>query len=113
MERLGPRLRERRKERQWTLQDIAERIGTVPVYISDIEREKRRPLKRSVLEAIARAYQLQLDEVLRLALASHDSVQLDNANQSEAKRETAIMLARAWTDLPEEKVRALREVLEQ
>ena len=113
MERLGPYLRERRKEHQWTLQYIAERMGTTAVYVSDIEREKRRPLKPSILQAIARAYQLELEEVQKVAMGSRDSVQLDNVDQSEVKRETAIMLARAWTDLPEEKVRAVRHILEK
>jgi hypothetical protein len=87
-------------------------MRVVPIYVSDIERAKRRPVKEAVLRAIAEAYELPYAEVEELALTSRDEVQLRTAGQDDARKQVAVKLARAWTDMPDEKIEDLRRILD-
>lgn len=113
METLGARLRRRRVERGMTIQQIADRVNVVPIYVSDIERGKRRPLKKELLVAIAAAYGLAHDEVERLALSSRDSVQLETKGMNDRRRQVAVQLARTLGEMPEDKFEKLRRILEE
>ena len=114
MEWLPTELRRRRVEQlELTLKDIAELMNVTAVYVSDIERGNRRPLKRSVLRKIAEAYQMDPERVLRLALASRDSVELNTRDASPEKRDVAVTLARSWDDLTETDLTEIGKVLER
>lgn len=112
METLGQRLRRERIRQGMTLQAIAERMLVVPMYVSDIERGKRIPLKEEALANIANAYGLRFEEVLDLALSSRDAVPLNTAGQNDARKQVAVKLARAWTDMTDETIEGLEKFLE-
>ena len=61
---LGQRLRHARRTRGLTLAQLAEAVGTVPSALSMIENGRREP-KLSLLQAIARAVDVPMDELLR------------------------------------------------
>ena len=113
MEYLWRELRRRRvDDLELTLKEIAERMEVTAVYVSDIERGNRRPIKEGVLKSIADAYEMDWDRVVRLALASRDSVQLDTRDASDVKRDVAVTLARSWDDLTEKDLTEIAKVLE-
>jgi len=61
---LGQRLRHARRTRGLTLAQLAAAVGTVPSALSMIENGRREP-KLSLLQAIARAVDVPMDELLR------------------------------------------------
>ena len=114
MNQLHTQLRQRRvSDLKLTLKQIAERMGASAVYVSDIERGNRRPLRPDVLANIAAAYDMDLERVTRLALASRDSVQLDTRDASAEKRDVAVTLARSWENLSPDDLDEIRKVLER
>ena len=112
----GKTIREYRMLAGLTLSQLAEKwpskeAGVTLRYVSDIERENRKPSKKSVLLAIAEAYELDPEEVANLALYSQAYVPLDTREATEQQREVAVMLARAWP-LSDSQLEEVRKVLE-
>ena len=67
-ESLGERIARLRKERGVTQQELAERIGTIQVLISDYERERLRVTAEMVVR-IAAALEMTTDELLGIRKA--------------------------------------------
>lgn len=60
---LGERVKSLRKERGWTLRDIAERTGLSVSYHSDIETDRTDPALKTLVK-IADAFDMKVVEVL-------------------------------------------------
>ncbi len=60
---IGRRVRQLRKARSWTLQDLAERVGRTPSALSMLENGRREP-RLSVLQAVAGAFGVPLTDLL-------------------------------------------------
>lgn len=113
METLGKRLRRRRvEELRLTLRDLASRMEVAPMYVSQIERGKRRPRKKETLAAIAQAYGLAFEEVEELSLRSGDGVELKLSSGDAERDALAVALARSWRDLSPTQIADLRRVME-
>jgi transcriptional regulator with XRE-family HTH domain len=67
-ESLGQRIGRLRKERAITQQELAERIGTIQVLVSDYERDRIRVTAEMVVR-IAEALELSADELLGMKAA--------------------------------------------
>jgi transcriptional regulator with XRE-family HTH domain len=63
LKRLGPRLRELRKNAHMTLEDLADKAGINPNYIARVERGEVNVTVQT-LERIARGLNLDLQEIL-------------------------------------------------
>lgn len=61
---LSVRIRQMRHVRQWTQEELADRVGLSARYIGDIERRQKSPTV-SVLGRIAAAFQVDPCELLR------------------------------------------------
>lgn len=57
------RIREHRKARGWTLDDLASRVGTSGGHLSDIETDKREP-STTMLRNIAAALDVDLPDLV-------------------------------------------------
>ena len=99
--KLGELVRGRRiRDLDVTMKEIADRMNVTPMYVSDIERGKRTPLKIERLRMIAQAYDLPSSRsVETAALISNESVQIGSADDWPVKRRLAVTLARQWSDL--------------
>ena len=62
--RFGVRLRELRKERQWTQTRMADKFGIDRTFISDVERG-RKSISLNLLEVIALGMKLSLSDLLK------------------------------------------------
>lgn len=61
--RLGERVRTLRKERDWSLETLAEKAGLHVTYLSGIENGRRNPTL-NVLSDLARAFDISLSDLL-------------------------------------------------
>ena len=68
-EALGPRIREARKTKSITQEQLAEKIGVTSVYISEIERGNKMP-SIPVLISIVEALDISADYLLRDNISS-------------------------------------------
>lgn len=71
MSSLGEKLKRSRQERGWSLRKAEEKTGISNGYLSLLENGKATSPSPSVLEALARAYELSFDALM--ALAGHPS----------------------------------------
>ena len=62
--RWGAKLKRLRNERDWTQQELAEKVGVVRNSINKCEMGDRRP-SLDLLERLARAFHTTLDDLLR------------------------------------------------
>src|SRR3989304_1010465 len=61
MKTLGQRIRELRKEKDFSLRDLAKKIGVSAAFLSDIELGRRNPSEKN-LQIIARTLDTPLEE---------------------------------------------------
>ncbi len=57
----GEKLRELRKERRWSLDDLAARIGSSKSHLSSIETGRTRDPSVSVMQKLAATFEVSLD----------------------------------------------------
>ena len=88
-------------------------MNVTPMYVSDIERGKRTPLKIERLRMMAQAYDLPIEDVETAALISNESVQIGSADDWPGKRRLAVTLARQWSDLTPEQIQRLRTAIDE
>lgn len=60
----GDRIRELRKKKKWTLEELAHRAGVHVTYLSGLERGRRNPTLK-VISRLTRALGVTLAEVFR------------------------------------------------
>lgn len=65
MAEIGERLRELRRERGWTQQDLADRSGIKRTYIALLESSRRRSIGARNALKLAAAFGITVDELLR------------------------------------------------
>lgn len=64
LEDIGKKIKERRKGKGWTLNELAERAGCSESYIFKIEKGNRIP-SLTMLMDIARAFNIKLETLIR------------------------------------------------
>jgi len=65
MKTLGERLRELREEKDWSLRELAKKVGLTAPFLSDVELGRRFP-KEENLREIARVLGISVDEFRNL-----------------------------------------------
>lgn len=60
---LGERIARLRKQREWTQDDLGERIGVHPRHVSRLENDKMKP-SGTTLSRLAQTFELSVDELL-------------------------------------------------
>ena len=97
----------RRKDRRFSLRQVADRIGIEPSYLSKVERDLGSPPSEETLVRLAR--ELELDPDVLLALAGKVSSDLQAAIRRRPK--LFAELIRQMKDMPDHAVlRLVREV---
>jgi transcriptional regulator with XRE-family HTH domain len=101
-ESLGQRIARLRKERAITQQELAERIGTIQVLVSDYERDRIRVTAEMVVR-IAEALELSADELLGMKRAKAP-------NGSKASRRVLRRVERVEQLPPQQQATLLRTI---
>lgn len=76
----GEYVKQKRQEKGITLRGLAEKLGIVPSYMSDIENNKRNAPNQDILKKMIEVLELneeESNELLDLAAASKESIALD------------------------------------
>src|ERR1700743_1416957 len=99
---LGQRLRHLRRTRGLTLAELGERVGRAPSALSLLENARREP-KLSVLEDLARALSVPVEELLRRQAPSHRAqleIALEEAQRDPAYAELGLPHLKVGTRVP-------------
>src|SRR6201994_4648938 len=99
---LGQRLRHLRRSRGLTLAELGERVGRAPSALSLLENGRREP-KLSVLEDLARALSVPVEELLRRQAPSHRAQResaLEEAQRDAAYAELGLPHLKVGTRVP-------------
>ena len=99
---IGRRVRQLRKARNWTLQDLAGRVGRTSSALSMLENGRREP-RLSLLQALATAFGVQLSDLLGTAPLDRRAqleVELHRAQASATYRSLGLPEVRPGPRLP-------------
>ena len=99
---LGQRLRHLRRSRGLTLAELGERVGRAPSALSLLENGRREP-KLSVLEDLASALSVPVEELLRRQAPSHRAqleIALEEEQRSQAYGELGLPHLKVGTRVP-------------
>lgn len=107
-EHFGQVLRRRRREKELTLQHIANKLGVSVVFISEVERNTKPALAPAAIDAL-RPILGDVTELHEAADADRKVVQLDLRKTSPAHRRVATKLARQWSSMGPRQLRRLEE----
>ena len=111
---LGQLIRDRRvHDLKVTMKAIADRMDVTAMYVSDIERGKRTPLKHDRLKKIADAYNLSVKRVEKAAFISKEWHRIGEAGDAPHKRRLAVKLARRWADLTQAEVEGIDAAIDK
>ena len=112
-ESFGPFLRSIREKLGKTMRQVADLLGVSVVYISDIERGRRNPPSEDMIKAIAKFFQMPPDALLKKAAEDRGKVELGLKGTTPKVSEAALVLARKWPSMTEEKADAIIKLLEK
>ncbi|MGO8993895.1 MAG: helix-turn-helix domain-containing protein [Polyangiaceae bacterium] len=90
----GERLRELRKKAEMTLGDVAENLGVSVVYVSDVERGNRPPLRPDLIDKIAVVLKSDATDLHRLAAEVRGAFEVRTDRIPERAKEFMAGLAR-------------------
>lgn len=102
---VGDRVREKRKSKGWTLEKLAEQIGSSKSYIWEIENNKKSTSAEKLME-IATALQTTTDYLL----GGSDYIMQENANSEEGARDSAFY--RKYSQMPKSTKTKLQKMLD-
>ena len=109
----GPFLRSVREKLGKTMKQVADLLEVSTVYISDIERRTRNPPSEDKIKNIAAFLQMSPDGFLKKAAEDKGKVELGIRGTAPKVSQAAIVLARKWPTLTEEKADELIKLLEK
>jgi transcriptional regulator with XRE-family HTH domain len=90
----GERLRELRKKANLTLGDVADNLGVSVVYVSDVERGNRPPLRPDLIDKIAAVLKSDATDLHRLAAEARGAFEVRTDRIPERAKEFMAGLAR-------------------
>ena len=94
MKTLGRILHETRVDKEWTMRELATKVGVSSVYVSDIENDKRTPTKPETLQRFATVLGLDVDALVNLAVLTRFDLDMkgpENMHQKKLKLARRIM----------------------
>jgi transcriptional regulator with XRE-family HTH domain len=104
---LGDWIKQEREARGWTQAELAARAGTSAAYIGHLEAGRRKDPRGSILEGLARAFGISIDEVRKQARGHLDIFPSDQL-RAEGLPETHLRrMARLWLKSPERRAELL------
>lgn len=109
----GPFLRSVREKLGKTMRQVADVLGVSVVYISDIERGRRNPPSEKMIKSMAEFLQISPEILLEKAAQEKGKVELEIKGTNPKVSEAALVLARKWPNLTEEKANELIKLLEK
>jgi len=106
----GKELREARKKAGKTMLDLADYLGVSVVFISDVERGNRAPLRTDRILRAAQFLNADAKMLLQAAAEQRGAFELD-AEVSNRAREVGAALMRGWKDLDEKQLEQIAKIL--
>lgn len=110
----GQKMRVLRKRHGRTQKHMAEAIGVSSAYLSALEHGRRGRPSWYLVQRIMHYFNLiwdEAEEIQRLANLSHPRITIDTAGLSPEATEVANLLAENISDLDEERIGKLREIV--
>jgi transcriptional regulator with XRE-family HTH domain len=107
----GQLLRRCREDAGKTLKDAAASLGFSAVYLSDIERGRRNPPAAEAIKKIAAFIGCSASQLLDQADLDRKRVEIPLTSAA-TSNEAALALARRWTDLTEDQLQHIMNILE-
>lgn len=109
----GKELRKLRIDQNKTLKDMADFVGVSSAFLSSVETGKRKINNDLVIKAALffNGDDTLLSKLKDAAWKSMNEYKLNVTGTDESTRETVAMFARNFSDLPEEKIRKIKELL--
>lgn len=111
MERFGRYLRELRERAGMRMKELADKMGWTSVYVSDIERGRRNPPSPAKIVKIGEILGVDSKQLLDLANKERRRVVLDLDEESPARMDFALMLARSWDGMTDDEAEELKDIL--
>lgn len=111
-EKFGPKLRQLRTDASVSMGQLARSLSISVPYLSDIERGNRNPPAPEQIKAIARILKTSETELLTLARKTRMQNALDARRLPTDRYELGAALMRSIDTLSDEKMNALRALLE-
>lgn len=99
--KFGDLLRAARKRSGKSMRDLARHLGVSIVFISDVERGNRAPLKPERIMSATEFLGVNPEPFLLAAAKSKGSFELDATGVSGKARQVGAALMRGWTNLGE------------
>ena len=96
-----------------TIKDLASYMNWSIVYLSDIERGRRNPPAVDALKKMALFLQCNEDELIDSANKERKRVEIELKSGSINATDTALLLARRWSDLTEQQLSDIMEILKK
>jgi len=94
-----------------TMGDVADLLSLSVVYVSDMERDKRNPPTKETILKLAAFLEARPDPLLAAAAQARGAFTLDAKVASPTAMEVGAALMRGWTDLTDEDLEKIRNVL--
>lgn len=110
----GKELRKLRIDQNKTLKDMAEYANVTSAYLSAVETGKKK-ITNDLIEKVVAFLNADKTIVEKLKDAAWNSMQefkLDVSGKNETTRETVAMFARNFSELPDEKLKQIKQLLE-
>lgn len=108
---LGKRLRKLRIDKGLLLNDMAISLGVSSAQLSAMELGKR-TIQPQLADKIASTYnEISMQEVERLIRISQSSIKINLTQGNERQREVVIMFARMFTELSDEQIKSIHEIV--
>lgn len=107
----GKLLRKVRKRSEKTMLDLATHLGVSVVFISDVERGNRAPLRPERIIEAAAFLNIDPEPLLLAAAEQRGAFELDAVQVSGKAREVGAALARGWADLNEAELEQIAAII--
>lgn len=110
-EEFGRILRHHREKAEKSMGELARHLGVSVPYLSDVERGNRLPLTKERIYKTAELLDLNPEILLTVAAQSRGAFELDATEVSQKAREVGAALMRGWSDLSEEDLEKIHQIV--
>lgn len=107
----GDRLRELRKGKRWSQQEVAEQLGVSRPYVAGVELGKQAPFQEPVIRKAAALFGVDPEELLELARRFKSFYRLAGTGMSETHQTVGALLEERWEKLDERSLHAIGAVV--
>jgi transcriptional regulator with XRE-family HTH domain len=109
--KFGSLLRERRKQVNKTMGDLAEFLRVSVPYISDVERGNRKPFSDQRIRDVARFLGTDAEDLIIASAEDDGGFRLEVLDQHPKSLEVGAALMRGWPELSDVQLEEIQQIL--